>query len=56
MIEKPTHGEPPRPLAGEKHRVAGNDRIFRRWRPLKLILVAAVVLIALLAVISGWLQ
>ena len=56
MIDKPTHGEPPRPLAGEKHRVAENDRIFRRWRPLKLILVAAVVLIALLAVISGWLQ
>jgi uncharacterized protein len=56
MIDKPTHDEPPRPLAGEKHRVAGNDRIFRRLRPLKLILVAAVVLIALLAVISGWLQ
>jgi hypothetical protein len=56
MIDKPTHDEQPRPLAGEKHRVVGNDRIFRRWRPLKLILVVAVALIALLAVISGWLQ
>ncbi len=56
MIEKPTHGERPRSLAGEKNRAAGNYRIFRRWRPLKLIIVAAVVLIALLAVISGWIQ
>ena len=56
MIEKPTHGEQPRLLAGEKSRAAGNYRIFRRWRPLKLIIVAAVVLIALLAVISGWIQ
>ena len=50
MIEKPTHGEPPRQLAGEK------SRAFRPGRPLKLIIVAAVVLIALLVVISGWIQ
>ena len=56
MIEKPTHGERPRLLAGEKNRAAGNYRIFRQWRPLKLIIVAAVVLIALLVVISGWIQ
>ena len=56
MIEKPTHGERPRSLAGEKNRAAGNYRIFRRWRPLKLIIIAAVVLIALLAVISGLIQ
>ena len=56
MIEKPTHGERPRSLAGEKNRAAGNYRIFRRWRPLKFIIVAAVVLIALLVVISGLIQ
>lgn len=56
MIEKSTHGDQPMALAGEKHRAAGNDRIFRRWRPLKLIIVAAVVLFALLVVISGYIQ
>ena len=50
MIDKPTHGEPPRPLADEKGRAS------RRGRRLKLIMVAAVVLIALLVVISGWIQ
>jgi len=34
MIDKPTDDEQPSPLAGETHRVAGNDRIFRRRRPL----------------------
>ena len=56
MIEIPRHGERPRPLIGGKSRASGNYRIFRRWRPLKLIIVAAVVLIALLAVISGLIQ
>ena len=56
MIEKPIHGERPRSLAGEKNRAAGNYRIFRRWRPLKFIIIAAVVLIALLGVISGLIQ
>ena len=50
MIEKPTHGEQPRRLAGEQ------SGAFRLGRPLKLIIVAAAVLIALLVVISGWLQ
>src|ERR1039458_1892014 len=50
MIEKPTHGEQPRRLAGEQRGA------FRLGRPLKLIIVAAAVLIALLAAISGWLQ
>ncbi|MFZ0931403.1 MAG: UPF0182 family protein [Syntrophobacteraceae bacterium] len=56
MIEKPTHGEWPRLLADEKNRSTGSYRIFRHWRPLKLIIVAAVVLIALLVLISGWIQ
>jgi uncharacterized membrane protein (UPF0182 family) len=50
MIEKPTHGEQPRRLAGEQ------SGAFRLGRPLKLIIVVAAVLIALLVVISGWLQ
>jgi hypothetical protein len=50
MIDKPTHGEQARPPAGEKGRAS------RRGRQLKLIMVAAVVLIALLVVISGWIQ
>jgi uncharacterized protein len=50
MIEKPTDGEQPRVLAGEKRRV------FRWGRTLKLILVAVVVLLVLLVVISGWIQ
>ena len=56
MIEKPRHGEQPKLPADEKARTAGSYGIFRRWRPLKLIIVAAVVLIALLAVISGLIQ
>jgi uncharacterized membrane protein (UPF0182 family) len=56
MIEKPTHGERTRSLAGEKNRATGNYRIFLRWRPLKFIIVAAVVLIALLGIISGLIQ
>jgi len=56
MVQKPTHGEWPRLLDGEKDRVAGNYRIFRPWRPLKLTIVAAVVVIVLLAVISGLIQ
>ena len=56
MIGKPTHGERPRSLSGEQNRSAGNYRIFLRWRPLKFIIVAAVVLIGLLGVISGLIQ
>ena len=56
MIEQPIHGVRPRLLGSEKHRSAGSYRIFRRWSPLKLIVFAAIVLIALMAVISGWIQ
>ncbi|MFZ0942613.1 MAG: UPF0182 family protein, partial [Syntrophobacteraceae bacterium] len=56
MIGKPTHGERPRSLSGEQNRSAGNYRIFLRWRPLKFIIVAAVVIIGLLGVISGLIQ
>jgi hypothetical protein len=56
MIEKPTHGERPRSLAGEKNRADRNYLIFRQWRPLKFIIVAAVVLIVLLVVVSGLIQ
>jgi uncharacterized membrane protein (UPF0182 family) len=56
MSAKPTHGERPRSLSGEKNRAAENYRIFLRWRPLKFIIVAAVVLISLLGVISGLIQ
>ncbi len=56
MIQQPTHGERPRSPTGEKNRAAGNYRIFQQWRPLKLIIVAALVLIAFLFVISGWIQ
>ena len=43
-------------LGSEKHRAAGNYRIFQRWGPLKLIIFTAIVLIALMAVISGLVQ
>ena len=52
MIEKPTHGERPRRLAGEQSGAWSSGS----GRPLKLIIVVAAVLIALLVVISGWLQ
>ena len=55
-MDEPTHEQHPRLLAGEKGSAAGNYRIFGRWRKVKLIIIAAVVLIALLAVISGLLQ
>ncbi len=50
MTERSTHGERPRLLT------LGMRRASRPGRPLRLILVAAVVLIALLVVISGWIQ
>ena len=56
MIENIIHVEQPKLPVSEESRAGGTYRIFRRWRPLKLIIVAAVVLIALLAVISGWIQ
>ena len=56
MIEKPTHSEQPELPADEQVRPVGSNRIVGRWRTLKLIILAAVVLIALLAVISGLIQ
>ena len=53
---RPPAVEQPRPPAGGPGRAVGDGRIFQRWRPLKLIIVAAVVLIVLLAVIAGWMQ
>ena len=55
MIEKPLHSEPPRPPAIEPRSVVVNYR-FPRWRPLKFIIAAAIVLIALVAFIPGWIQ
>ena len=61
MIDKLTrsrnyHLEPPRPPEGEQGRAVGSYGIFRRWRLLKFIIAAAFVLIALVAVIPGWIQ
>jgi len=56
MIEKPTRGEQPELPAGEQVRPVGNHRIVGRWRTLKLIILAAVVLIAFLGFISGLIQ
>ncbi len=53
---RPPAIEQPRPPAGGPGRAVGDRRIFQRWRPLKLIIAAAVVLIVLLAVIAGWMQ
>ncbi|MDR3698181.1 MAG: UPF0182 family protein [Candidatus Sulfopaludibacter sp.] len=55
MIEKPLHIEPPRPPAIESRSVVVNYR-FPRWRPLRFIIAAVVVLIAVMAFIPGWLQ
>jgi len=55
MIDKPLHVAPPRPPAIEPRSVVVNYR-FPRWRPLKFIIPAAVVLIALVVFIPGWIQ
>src|ERR1035441_9590989 len=56
MIKEPIHVEQPRLLAGEEGRAAGSYHILGRWRSLKLIIAAAVLLVALLALISGLIQ
>jgi uncharacterized membrane protein (UPF0182 family) len=56
LIEKPTHGEQSRMLVGGTGSAAGNYPVFRRGRPLIRIMAAAVVLIALLWALSGWIQ
>ncbi len=55
-VEKLTPIEPPRPPAGEQNTAAGTYHFSRRWRTLKLVILAAVVLIALAVVISGYIQ
>jgi uncharacterized protein len=55
MIEELTHVVQPR-LLGQQGRASGNYRIFGRWRMLKLMILAAVVVIAIVAVISGYIQ
>src|ERR1022692_4948723 len=55
-IEKLTTIEPRRPPEGEQGRGVGSYGIFRRWRPLKFIILGAGVLIAFLAVVSGLTQ
>ena len=56
MTERPTPFESPRPPAGDHGSAIGSYSIFRRWRPLRLIIVAAVVLIVILVVVSGCVQ
>jgi uncharacterized membrane protein (UPF0182 family) len=55
-IDKVTSIEPPRPPSGELGAGAAIHHFSRRWRTLKLIIVAAVVLVVALAVISGLIQ
>ena len=55
MIEKPVPIEPPRAPAIEPRSVVVNYH-FPRWRPLKFIIAAVFVLIALAAFIPGWIQ
>jgi uncharacterized membrane protein (UPF0182 family) len=62
MVDKPTptgklsHFEQPTLLAGEKRGTVRTYSILGRWRTVKLIILAAVVVVALLAVISGFMQ
>jgi uncharacterized membrane protein (UPF0182 family) len=55
MIEKPLPIEPPKPPAIEPLSVVVHYH-FPRWRPLKFIITAVFVLIALVAFIPGWIQ
>jgi uncharacterized membrane protein (UPF0182 family) len=55
-IEKLSTFEQPTLLAGEKRGTVRTYGMFGRWRTVKLIILAAVVVIALLAVISGFMQ
>jgi uncharacterized membrane protein (UPF0182 family) len=56
LIGKPVNGGQSRPLAGDNGRAAEDYGAFWRWRPLKFIVVGAVILIALLAFTPGWIQ
>jgi uncharacterized membrane protein (UPF0182 family) len=52
MIDTPIHVEPSRPLSDDN----SNYRIFRLGSPLKLIILAVIAFIAILVVVSGWIQ
>jgi len=56
QVEKPIHADQPRLPSGEEGRGIGHYGIFARWRTLKLIILATAALIAILAVISGYVQ
>ena len=61
MIEKPTHVEPSRPLADEKPSTNGSHHpilgeLTRVGRPMRLAIVGAISIIALLAFIPSWIQ
>ena len=61
MIEKPSHVEPSRPLANEKPSSNGSHHpilgeIPRVGRPMRLVIVGAISLIAILAFIPSWIQ
>src|ERR1035438_6381426 len=53
IIETPKHIEPSLPIGGKVGGVPGNTGTLRRWRSLKLTILAVVALITLLAVVSG---
>jgi len=61
MIEKPTHVEPSRPFADEKPSANGSHQPIlgghaRVGRPMRLVIVGVISIIALLAFIPSWIQ
>ncbi len=56
MIDRPADSARPLVPASEKNGVAGVSGILRRWHPLRPLIIAAVVLIALLTTTLGYIQ
>ena len=56
MTDKPTQVEPSRLLGDERRSNNGNHRLFRRGYPLRLIIVGAISVIAILAFIPSGIQ
>ncbi len=60
MIAKPTHVDPARPLADEKRSANGNNPLLggrtKGGRPMRLLIVGAILLISILAFIPSWIQ
>ena len=56
MIGEPTQRERPKLLPSEKEGVARNYGIFRRGSPLNLMIFGTILVVAFLAIISGWIQ